>query len=59
MKKRGLVDVESALNRARKLRAMGRISGPSLRFIEEHLLEVQAEIVRMEELDQTGTPIED
>jgi hypothetical protein len=57
MKVRGYRDIDSALQRARKLRALGRISGPDLEAIEKPLLTVLARIVTMEETDATGEPI--
>lgn len=52
------MDVRRVIARARKVRALGRISGADLEFIEARLLEVEARIISMSEVDQNGEEIE-
>lgn len=59
MKVRGYRDAEELLNRARKLRALGRISGPDEEYITSRAEEIMAHIVEMQEVDSQGDPIEE
>lgn len=52
MKKRGLFEVRSALRRARRLHALGRISRTDFRFIEERLQQVEDRITWMRESER-------
>lgn len=49
MKKRGLLEVRSLLGRARRLRALRRITPEDFRYIEERLEQVEERIIRMRE----------
>jgi hypothetical protein len=59
MKVRGYADAEAVLHRARKLRALGRISGPDEEYITIRAEEIMARIVEMQEVDNLGDPIEE
>lgn len=57
LKNNGIMDVRRVIGRARKVRALGRISGQDLEYIERRLLEVEARIISMEEVDMYGKEI--
>lgn len=57
MKVRGLQEVQAALARIRRLRALGRVSGADLEFVETRLLDVEARIISMSEVDETGEEV--
>lgn len=57
LKLTGADHVESLLARTRKVRAMGRISGPDAKYIEDRLLEIQARIASMSEVGENGEEV--
>lgn len=57
MKVAGSRELASALSRIRRLRALGRVSGPDEQFIVEHLEAVQARIVSMSEAGEDGEEV--
>lgn len=58
MKTRGLAELRAVRQRARRQRAMGRISKPDFDFIDERLNEVEARIVHMTEQGKNGKEVE-
>jgi hypothetical protein len=54
MKTTGREELAKVLARCRRLRALGRISGPDASFIESHLLEADARIISMAETNEHG-----
>lgn len=59
LKVRGYRDAEALVSRARRLRALGRISGEDERYITDRAEEIMAKIVDMEEVGPDGDPIEE
>lgn len=59
MKVNGHRDILAVLQRVRRLRALGRISGPDESYIATRAEEIIARIVTMEETDANGDPIEE
>lgn len=59
MKFRGYRDAEAIVQRARRLRALGRISGPDEEYITSRAEEIMARIVEMHEVDAQGDQIEE
>lgn len=57
MKVAGAREIASALSRAQRLRALGRIGGADLSFIETRLQEVQAKITSMSEVGEDGEEV--
>lgn len=56
MKKRGLSEVRSLLNRVRRLHALKRITDRDFRFIEERLQQVEERIQWMRESEEMEDP---
>lgn len=56
MKKRGLGEVRSALNRIRRLHALGRVTNRDFRFIEDRLQQVEERIQWMRESEDMEDP---
>lgn len=57
MKTRGAEEISAALQRVRRLHALGRVHGPDKEYIEQRLLEVQSRIVAMQETDEDGEEV--
>jgi hypothetical protein len=54
MKTLGRAEVAMALSRIRRLRALGRVSGIDAGYIEERLLQIDARIISMNEINEDG-----
>jgi len=59
MKFRGYRDAEALVQRVRRLRALGRVSGPDEEYIATRAEEIMAKIVEMHEVDGNGDQIEE
>jgi alkylation response protein AidB-like acyl-CoA dehydrogenase len=57
MKERGVLEVRAALARMRRAHALGRVSSADLGYVEKRLLEVEAKIIAMREIDETGEEV--
>jgi len=52
-----VLEVGAALARMRRLHALGRVSSADLGYVEKRLLEVEAKIIAMREIDETGEEV--
>jgi hypothetical protein len=57
MKVAGAREIGMALSRIRRLRALGRVGGVDEKFIADRLEEIQARIVGMSEVDESGEEV--
>lgn len=57
MKTQGLVSVQELKQRARRLRALGRISGVDQDYIVVRLDEIEARIISMSETNEKGDEV--
>lgn len=58
LKTRGLYELAALRRRVRRQRAMGRINKNDFEYIDVRLDEVEARIVSMQEMDETGEEVQ-